>query len=120
MMDAVEYLKQEGRMTKYCGPSAVCLECPLRNARIKNGERDCTDYRYNHPEEAVAIVEKWAKEHPVRTYKSAFLEMFPKTRVTKEGHPDFCLKRLLEAEGEYDVCDCNITCEECWNREVEE
>ncbi|CAK7061283.1 MAG: hypothetical protein EUB_03510 [Eubacterium sp.] len=117
-MDAVEYLKQEGRMTKYCGPSAVCLECPLRNARIKNGERDCTDYRYNHPEEAVAIVERWAKEHPVKiykTYKSVFLEKFPDARM--DDVIDICVETIFGNS----VPECeDINCEECWNREVEE
>lgn len=124
-MDAVEYLKQEGRMTKYCGPSAVCLECPLRNARIKNGERDCTDYRYNHPEEAVAIVEKWAKEHPVKiykTYKSVFLEKFPDAELgCEDGTPYVCLYYVFGLKHAPDYCKWDsATCFKCWNREIEE
>ena len=102
-MDAVEYLKQKNRMTNNCNGNLVCAN------------RDTISL-----EEAVAIVENWAKEHPVRTYKSVFLEMFPNVKTTKEGHPDFCLKRLLGAKGEYDICSCDITCSDCWNREVEE
>lgn len=114
-MDAEEYLKQKKRMTQYC--TVGCEKCLLGFNRTRQA---CTKLQYYHPEKAVSIVEEWAKEHPVRTYKSVFLEMFPNVKTTKEGHPDFCLKHLLGAKGEYDICSCDITCGDCWNREVEE
>lgn len=109
-MDAIEIMREQARMCK----ESSCLQCGL----LKDG--GCRTFRYEKPTEAVAIVEQWAKEHLVRTYKSVFLEMFPNVKTTKEGHPDFCLKRLLGAKGEYDICSCDITCGDCWSREVEE
>lgn len=69
-MDAVEFLKAVRRI---CNSN-------------KNGCTSCVVYQeYNycklqcvaHPEEIVAAVEKWAKEHPVKTRQSEFLKMFP-------------------------------------------
>lgn len=116
-MDAVEYLKQKNRMTNNC--TIACNTCPLA---IENNNRNlvCANFERHYIEKAVAAVENWAKEHPEKTYKSVFLEMFPNVKTTKEGHPDFCLKRLLGAKGEYDICSCDITCSDCWNREVKE
>lgn len=115
-MDAVEYLKQKNRMTNNC--TIACNTCPLA---IENNNRNlvCANFERHYIEEAVAAVENWAKERPEKTYKSVFLEMFPNVKTTKEGHPDFCLKRLLGAKGEDDICSCDITCGDCWNREVE-
>lgn len=81
-MDAVEYLKAKARMTKVgdgvhddlCGIS--CDECPLYDEN--NGmEVDCQNLESFYPEKAVKIVEKWAKEHPIKTRQSEFLKMFP-------------------------------------------
>ena len=113
-MDIVEYFKEKNRMTQDC---SLCDDCPLGDNRR---DTSCSHFENNYPNEAAAIVEQWAKEHQVRTYKSVFLEMFPNVKTTKEGHPDFCLKHLLGAKGEYDICSCDITCGDCWNREVEE
>ena len=62
-MEALEFIKQKDRMCGYyCGE--VCTHddsgetCPAR--RI-----DC-EITTDEPERLVAIVEKWAKEHPVK------------------------------------------------------
>ena len=117
-MDAEKYLKERGRMSNGCDAYS-CSKCGLDSLHNRH-DITCTELEHEYPEEAVAIVEQWAKEHPVRTYKSVFLEMFPNVKTTKEGHPDFCLKRLLGAKGERDICSCDITCGDCWDREVEE
>lgn len=111
-MDAVEYLKQRTRMTHKCD-IGVCQFCEL-GVNYNGHTIGCEEFESEFPEKAVAIVEQWAKEHPRKTYKSVFLEMFPNAKTTKEGYPDFCLKRLLGASS------CDITCGDCWNREVEE
>lgn len=115
-MDAIEYLKQEGRMTKGCKTSENCCEeCPLHKARAELGEGDCIDYRYKYPEKAVAIVEEWAKEHPVKTYMSVFLEKFPNAKA--DDVIDMCVETVFGNS----VPECgDINCEKCWNREVEE
>ena len=57
MMDAVEFLKTLRRMC-----NAECRKCEFREVHRVNG--GCSTWQKNHPEEAVAIVEQWAAEHP--------------------------------------------------------
>ena len=61
-MDAVEYLKEAKRM---CDTVGDCRECPLNSS---NTVIPCKLVRDNweltNPEKIVAIVEKWASEHP--------------------------------------------------------
>ena len=63
-MDAVEYLKEKMRMCD----ATRCAECLIGD--IHNNVEIRT------PEEAVAIVEKWAAEHPVVTNAQKFEEVF--------------------------------------------
>lgn len=116
-MDVIKYFNTKKRMCKFY--KGTCHLCPMGKDNTKT-HLLCFELQQEKPEIANAIVEQWAKEHPVRTYKSVFLEMFPNVKTAKEGHPDFCLKRLLGAKGEYDICSCDITCGDCWSREVEE
>lgn len=63
-MSAVEYLAAEQRM---CFDENVgkrnCSTCPL-SSLINPARINCGDYTRQHPEYAVAVVEKWAQEHP--------------------------------------------------------
>ena len=59
-MTAVEYAHHHGRM---CSKAHIfCNNCPIYSANY-----DCVEFERDYPEEAVAIVEKWAKEHPERS-----------------------------------------------------
>lgn len=69
-MDAVKFVKTLGRMC-----NVECINCEIWKRR--SGGESCAVWQKNHPEEAVAIVEKWAAEHPVKTRQSEFLKMFP-------------------------------------------
>ena len=79
-MDAIEYLKTIKRMCELHKP--ICwgednhTPCELRIKANAKG-MSCSDYTTTFSEEAVAIVEKWAKEHPRKTRQEKFLEMFP-------------------------------------------
>ena len=73
-MDAVEYLKTLSRMC-----NCECCNCEFRE-RLSVFET-CTSWRKTHPDEAVAIVEKWAKEHPVKTRQSEFLKHYPDAQI---------------------------------------
>lgn len=76
-MDAVKYLKEKKRM---CSKYKLCEECPM--SLFNNGkEVNCQSLESSCPEEAVAIVEKWSAEHPVKTRQSEFLKMFPEAKV---------------------------------------
>lgn len=73
-MDAVEFLKTLQRMC-----NAKCRKCEFGEVyRVNEG---CSTWQKNHPEEAVAIAEKWAAEHPIKTRQSEFLKMFPEANV---------------------------------------
>lgn len=63
-MSAVEYLKQQFRMCIAQSDDAKCEGCPLSPS--VTGEY-CDSYEVQHPEEVVAIVEKWVREHPERS-----------------------------------------------------
>ena len=113
-MDAVEFLKTLQRMC-----NAKCRKCEFGEVyRVNEG---CSTWQKNHPEEAVAIAEKWAAEHPIKTRQSEFLKMFPEANVDQAE----CLyinpchifgKKVPECAGH--------TCSECrrafWLAEVEE
>ena len=92
-MDAVEYLKTIKRMCKLHKP--ICwgednhTPCELRIKANAKG-MSCSDYTTTFSEEAVAIVEKWAKEHPRKTRQEKFLEIFPKTNVDANNVITIC------------------------------
>lgn len=126
-MDAVEYLKTIKRMCELHKP--MCwgednhTPCELR---IKANEKgmSCSDYTATFSEEAVAIVEKWAKEHPRKTRQSEFLKMFPRAHMTTDGYPSFCPNNLdsdVVCKRNWD--DALKLCDNCrkqyWNKEVE-
>lgn len=113
-MDAVEYLKTLCRMC-HC----ECLKCEFGKAR--SGFETCPVWQKNHPEEAVAIVEKWAKEHPAKTRQSVFLKHYPNALILSHGCLNAC---PMDVFSDADI-NCNTQpCFECknafWLAEVEE
>lgn len=126
-MDAIRYLKEKARMTKACTIS--CLGCLLSISNNKKGMY-CKHFELNYPEEAVAIIEKWAAEHPVKTRQSEFLRMFPNVLIN-DGvlriHPCDMDKEYIEQDSE--KCrayapqklayGCGECCREYWLAEVE-
>lgn len=115
-MDAVEYLKQKNRMTNNC--TIACNTCPLA---IENNNRNlvCANFVRHYIEEAVEIVENWAKEHPAKTYKDVFLEKFPDAKIEKNGVPYPCIIYLFGEKVRPGACG-SCSCTYCWYREVEE
>ena len=114
-MDAVEFLKILSRMC-----NCECCNCEFRK-RLSVFET-CSSWRKTHPEEAVAIAEKWAKDHPVKTRQSEFLKLFPGADVCKT---DGCL--TLNPCNVYEkmrkVCNggkCSDCRREFWMQEVKE
>ena len=78
----------------------------------------CVKLEGNNPVKAVEIVEKWAKEHPVKTYLSVLLEKLPNVKIDKGGFPRICVSELFNTEK---YCnDVSINCRDCWNREYKE
>lgn len=113
-MDAVEYLKTLCRMC-HC----ECLKCEFGKAR--SGFETCPVWQRTHPEEAVAIAEKWAKEHPAKTRQSEFLKHYPDARILAHGCLNACPMNVFS---DADI-NCNAQpCIECkkafWLAEVED
>ena len=123
MMDAVEFLKEQYRMCKAL--RSHCEECGLSYTNNKT-DLVCADFIQRHPEEAVAIVEKWAKEHPLKTRQSEFLKMFLDARVfqgTLAINPCQIEVSRLNTEECHTYSDNEAGCLACrkkyWNEEVE-
>ena len=111
-MEALEYLKAKARMVNNCKIS--CRECPLSNFNSSKNI-DCVTLEANYPEETIAIIEKWSKENPIKTYESVVLEKFPK--AFSNGSLG-CVRTIF---GKDTSIDCmNISCSECWNQEYKE
>lgn len=121
MMDVPTFFKEHERMCRYYKNGIDCGGCPIVKKDLIQYEK-CFDYCAHYPEEAVAIVEEWAKEHPLKTYKSVFLESFPNAKLEKGDHPYPCITYIYgEASRPHDcgLLDCN----DCWNspyKEIEE
>lgn len=104
-MDAVRLIKEEMRM---CRSGSNCKEC---KAAIRNNGKSigCGEFRREHTEKFVEIVETWRKANPPKTYKDDFFEKFPDASKDNCGYP----KNF--------VCDIyNVTCRnslkaKCWS-----
>lgn len=116
-MDAIKFLKEKNRMTKKC--SIHCANCPLCSEKNTTGLL-CGDLQRVYPEIEVAIVEKWAEEHPQETRLSQFLKYYPNAPLDMYGIPRACVKDLGIVEYEYLCSDDCTDCPDCWNTPLEE
>ena len=126
-MDAVEFIKTYSRMCHYFdnlnGDDAnPCTGCPLENIGNGCNMLDIAD----RADEAVAVTERWAKEHPVKTRQSEFLKMFPLASL--DGGSLFICPRTLDPETYKTDAGCihmrdGVGCRDCrrdfWLQEVE-
>ena len=68
------------------------------------------------PDNLDEIVDKWADEHPVKTYVMDFFEKFPNATKTDSGRPIYCRANFYG-----DELECSeYGCEACWNQEMKE
>ena len=93
-MDAVEYFKAFARMcdsfdSKNNITGKPCVGCPLDDIGRGCHMNDPT----NNAEECVAAVEKWAKEHPVKTRQSELLKLFPGAEI-RDGVLNVCPRKI--------------------------
>ena len=96
-MDAVEFIVTRDRMCKSFNNR--CSGCEIANRM--DGNESCNDYIKRYPAEAVAIVEKWSKEHPRKTRQNEFLKLFPKGRLASDGMLKFCLQEVDSGGTQY-------------------
>lgn len=117
-MDVPTFFKEYDRMCSYHRNGCDCGDCPLIRF-IEDQRGTCLEICKRYPEKSVAIVEQWAKEHPVKTYKSVFLERFPDAKVEHSGTPCPCIIYIFGEKAKPVNCG-TCGCVYCWNREVEE
>lgn len=117
MMDAVEFLKTLRRMC-----NGKCSKCEFQK---RSGLGHCSTWRNAHPEEAVAIAEKWAAAHPIKTRQSEFLEQYPEAQIDDNGVLSVCPAAISPSHRKYgggclyihkQCADCR---REFWMQEVE-
>ena len=114
-MDVVEYVKQRERMCDYYSD---CDKCPAKEVI---GCANITKIS-----QMVPIVEKWAKEHSVKTRQSEFLKQWPDAEIGDDGYPSVApcqLYKDMEEKDENGVCCKNCGCGICrrdfWLKEIE-
>ena len=106
-MDAVEYVKQRDRMCDYY---VNCADCPA-------DDYGGCDSLHEIPN-LVPIVEKWAKEHSVKTRQSEFLKQWPNAEIGGDGLPSVAPCQL-----NVKLCKNREACDKCrcdfWLKEIE-
>lgn len=111
-MDAVEYVKALRRL---CRSKIKCSECQLLNKE----EHCCMADIGECAEKTVQIVEQWAKDHPIRTRQSEFLNLHPDARIDNCGILDIrpcCIEVSLC--GKCDLRNCDNCRRGYWLAEV--
>lgn len=117
-MDALEFLRERKRMCIYYGH---CEGCPLEKVSCALEQTD-SNKEY---ETVIATVEKWSKEHPLRTRQSVFLKQYPETQVDDDGVLSVC-PTIISPAHRLNGKGCahySKKCSECrrefWSQEVE-
>ena len=125
-MDAVEFLKEAKRYCKWCknttqdGKKRLCDVCYFEKLN---------DIFNLHPmayHKFVEIVEKWAKEHPIKTRQDEFFNQWPDAEIGDDGllsiAPCQLNIELLQCESQKD-CEERGVCNKCrrdfWLKEIE-
>lgn len=117
-MDALEFLKERKRM---CKCYKHCMGCPLEelNCALNTADSD------KDSTQVIDAVEKWSKEHPLKTRQSVFLEQYPETQLDGDGVLCVCPALISPAHrGDVGMCaDPSKLCTNCrrefWMQEVE-
>lgn len=117
-MDALKYFQEKARMTKVDSTGHCRIDCEDCGLSQYNNEYNLTCVRLErlYPKEAIAIVQKWSEEHPVKTLLQDLLEHYPNCKLGLKGIPAFCPSLLG-----YSIEQCGeINCIECWGQPMEE
>lgn len=114
-MDVIKYFEEKKRMLDSLGrkigicSGVNCSDCPFY---ASSRGLLCGEFEFGHPEEAVAIVEKWAEEHPQKTMLMDFLEKYPNAQLNEIGIPYGICPEHLGYERNIECKNCFV----CWNR----
>lgn len=107
-MDAVDFLRTKARM---CGGHRDCAECPADGNCVTGINANSSSKQI---EKVVAIVERWAAEHPQETRLSKLLRQYPKVKAE-------CIKEYYSCPAYLGYsCPEWVDCKDCWDMPVEE
>lgn len=121
MMEALEFFKARKRMCE-ATKCASCKLCHMQGGCSIAPENEEIDAC----EEAIAIVEQWATEHPVKTRQSVFLEQWPEANIDDLGVLKVCPSPISASHRNahggctYSGGKCSDCRREFWMQEVEE
>lgn len=107
-MDAVKYLREFARM---CAEYSICKGCQI-------GHGTCRTMEAQEPEKIVDIVAEWAKEHPVETRQSVFLERYPNAKIDEDGVLNICPDYIEGSCRKYEGVGCNGCRRKYWSEEI--
>lgn len=122
-MDAKEFIRTHKRMCKKYGDD--CEGCILLDKGCYSTSTSII-LPEDLDESVVDLVEKWSKDHPIKTRQSVFLEQYPDAIIGDDGFPyvapcQLC-DELIHGESIED-CENRGLCVECrlefWMQEVE-
>lgn len=99
-------------LKRMCDFHSYCSKCELFDPSDSCGARFL-------PDNVDEIVDKWVKEHPLKTYMQDFYEKFPNA-YKENDRPAVCRALIYGEEsncfyGEEPNC-FKIDCKECWNQ----
>lgn len=107
-MEAYDFWREFRRM---CKTYEYCEGCPFDKLEFSCREIKISN---NDIKQKVEIVEKWSKEHPVKTMAMDFFEKFPNA-PSNNGVPICCPSQIYENKNS----SCDGNCKKCWNRPLE-
>lgn len=115
----VNFLKENDRMCHSIINGSECGTSCLLSYENNGTYCGCNEFMLHYPEKAIAIVQKWSDENPLRTYLSEFLKNYPNAELD-HGVPKVCLKKLGAVSGcaKTKKGDLYISCYSCWNQPV--
>lgn len=136
-MEFKEFAKEYNRM---CLSYPNCIGCPIAEEINNRGlQTNCGNIDFLTEVNGESIIEKWAKEHPVKTYESDFkdkindlLKTFPNHKVrgfVEDTNIDICDSFCVADfyfNGDTIKSKCNYingnlnACKDCWKREIDE
>ena len=112
-MDVLEYFKIKKRMTNKC--EMDCVDCPLYSNN--NKQLGCKRFEMLYPDEAIKIVEKWEKEHPIITNAEKYEQMM-KNLLGDDFDIEICPTKSHDVPS--CACEKMNNCNDCkkfWNSE---
>lgn len=116
MMDALEFFKARKRMCE----AKNCGSCKLYH--VQGGCCLTPEYeKIEAFEEAIAVVEQWAKDNPSKTRQSEFLKHYPGARITIDGFLHACPMDVFSDTGINCAAQNCIECKKAfWSAEVDD